>query len=87
MSIGSGLAIYFLIWWVMLFTMLPLKIRSQYDAGSVVPGSEGAAPVLPRMKLKLILTTLISLVIFAAVFMIMKYKPIPLSSIPFVGKI
>ncbi len=43
MNIVLGLALYFVIWWTILFAVLPIGIRSQYEAGEVVPGSEGAA--------------------------------------------
>ncbi|WP_315833005.1 DUF1467 family protein [Bradyrhizobium prioriisuperbiae] len=66
MSISSSIAIYFVLWWVVLFAVLPFGVRSQMEEGDAVPGSDPGAPVLPLMAKKLIWTTLISLVIFAA---------------------
>jgi predicted secreted protein len=65
MSISSSIAIYFVLWWVVLFAVLPFGVRSQVEEGDTVPGSDPGAPVLPLMAKKLIWTTLISLVIFA----------------------
>jgi predicted secreted protein len=65
MSISSGIAIYFVLWWIVLFAVLPFGIRSQAEDGEAVPGSDPGAPVLPRMLRKLIWTTLISILIFA----------------------
>ena len=87
MSIGSGIAIYFLIWWVTLFTVLPLKIKSQHEGGDVVPGSESGAPINPNLKFKLILNTGLSFLIFGVVYYLMVYKPIPLSSVPYFGSL
>lgn len=49
MSIGSAIAIYFVIWWTTIFAVLPFGIRSQVEAGEVSPGSDPGAPVKPRL--------------------------------------
>jgi len=66
MSWTTALAIYFISWWIVLFAVLPFGVRSQVEEGEAVPGSDPGAPVLPRMARKLIWTTIISLVIYAA---------------------
>jgi len=64
MKIGTAIAIYFLIWWTVLFVTLPIGVRSQHEATDMVAGTEPGAPVAPMLKKKVILTTLISTVIF-----------------------
>jgi predicted secreted protein len=66
MGISSAIAIYFVLWWIVLFAVLPFGVRSQIETGEAVPGSDPGAPVLPRMARKLIWTTIVSIVIFAA---------------------
>lgn len=68
MSLMTGIAIYFLIWWVVLFAVLPFRVRSQHESGSVVAGSDPGAPALPRLVWKLIWTTLVAGVVFGAVY-------------------
>jgi predicted secreted protein len=63
-SITSALAIYFVLWWIVLFAVLPFGVRSQIEAGEHVEGSDPGAPAVPRMLLKLFWTTVISGVIF-----------------------
>jgi predicted secreted protein len=63
-SIGTALAIYFVIWWVTLFLTLPFGVRSQHEDGEGAPGTDPGAPVLARMGRKLIWTTIISAAIF-----------------------
>ena len=67
-SISTALAIYFVIWWLVLFLTLPFGVRSQHEdgegAGQVIPGTDPGAPILARMGWKLIWTTLISGVVF-----------------------
>jgi predicted secreted protein len=64
MRIGTAIAIYFLIWWTVLFMTLPIGVRTQRDENVVVAGTEPGAPMAPMLRKKAILTTLISTVIF-----------------------
>ena len=66
MAVSTSVAIYFIIWWVVLFAVLPWGIRSQVESGEVVPGSDPGAPALPKLWSKVIWTTVVSAVIFAA---------------------
>lgn len=66
MTISSGIAIYFVLWWVVLFAVLPFGIRSQMENGEEIAGTDPGAPSLPRMARKLLWTTIVSAVIFAA---------------------
>ncbi|PAY05548.1 hypothetical protein CK489_29715 [Bradyrhizobium sp. UFLA03-84] len=64
-QISTSLAVYFVLWWLVLFLTLPFGIRSQHEDGVGAPGTDPGAPILARMGRKLFLTTLISAVIFA----------------------
>ena len=68
MNIVGGLALYFVIWWITLFAVLPFGIRSQHETGDVVAGTEPGAPVLPGLLRKAVITSLIAAVIFAGVW-------------------
>ena len=67
-TISSGLAIYFVLWWVVLFAVLPFGVHSQQESGDVSMGTDPGAPVLARMGRKLLWTTVISSVIFGCAF-------------------
>lgn len=64
-QISTGLAIYFVLWWIMLFVMLPFGVRSQHENGAGAPGTDPGAPIASRMGRKLVWTTLLSVVVFA----------------------
>ena len=64
-SISTAFAIYFVLWWIVLFVTLPFGVRSQQEDGQGVPGSDPGAPVASRMVAKLIWTTALSAVIYA----------------------
>ena len=66
MTISAGLAIYFVLWWVVLFAVLPFGIRSQHEDGGGAEGTDPGAPTVHGMGRKLIWTTLVSLIIFGA---------------------
>lgn len=64
----SAVAIFFIIWWVVLFTVLPIGVQSQAESGHVEPGTEAGAPVAPRIGFKLLLTTGIAIAVFAVFY-------------------
>jgi predicted secreted protein len=64
-SLATLFAIYFVVWWLVLFLTLPFGVRSQHEDGEGAPGTDPGAPVMARMGSKLIWTTIISAVIFA----------------------
>ncbi|WP_306226192.1 DUF1467 family protein [Bosea beijingensis] len=68
MNIVGSLALYFVIWWITLFAVLPFGIRSQHEAGDFVAGTEPGAPVLPGLLKKAVITSLLAAVIFAVVW-------------------
>jgi predicted secreted protein len=65
MSIATAIAIYFIIWWVVLFAVLPWGVRSQHESGAVAPGTDPGAPTIPRLRAKLVWTTIVAAVVFA----------------------
>jgi len=70
MSKTTGVAAFFLIWWVVLFAVLPWGVRSQHEGGEVTPGTDPGAPAVPRLGRKLLWTTLVSGVVFAAFYVV-----------------
>jgi predicted secreted protein len=68
MTIPGALAVYFIIWWTVLFAVLPFGVRSQAESGDVVAGSEPGAPVLPGLVRKAAITSVVAAVIFAFVW-------------------
>ena len=63
MAVATAIAIYFLIWWIMLFAVLPWGVRAQGEEGA--PGTDPGAPIVPRLRAKLLWTTIASGVVWA----------------------
>ena len=61
-----AVAVFFTIWWILLFAVLPFGVQSQHETAEIVPGSDPGAPVTPRLVAKALWTTGLSVVAFAA---------------------
>jgi predicted secreted protein len=70
MPVTTAIAVFFLIWWVVLFAVLPWGIRSQHESGEIVLGTDPGAPAIPRLFRKLAWTTGVSAVIFAVFYVV-----------------
>jgi predicted secreted protein len=62
MAVSTAIAIYFLIWWIVLFAVLPWGVRAQGDEGA--PGTDPGAPAVPHLKAKLAWTTIVATAVF-----------------------
>ena len=70
MTLASAIAIYFIIWWLVLFMVLPFGIRNAHEAGEVVEeGNEPGAPTNPRLVRKAIITTILATAVFAVFYL------------------
>jgi predicted secreted protein len=62
----GAVSLYFLIWWITLFAVLPFGVRSQHEDGEFQAGTEPGAPILPRLEEKALWTTLVAAPILVA---------------------
>lgn len=67
-----AVAVFLTIWFTVLFAVLPIGIRSQSESGDVVPGSDPGAPVAPRLAMKAVVTTLVSIAAFVLLVMVLR---------------
>jgi predicted secreted protein len=70
MPVATALAIFFLIWWVVLFAVLPWGIKSQHEANDIAPGTDPGAPSKAQIGWKLVWTTVVAAAIYAVCFLI-----------------
>ena len=86
MSWISIFAIYFILWWVVLFAMLPFGLKTQEEDGDVTLGTVSSAPRATRHMLGAVIrTTLVSGVIFAAFYVAVVYYGFSFDDIPRIG--
>jgi predicted secreted protein len=70
MSVTTAFAIFFLIWWVVLFAVLPWGIKSQHESEDIAPGTDPGAPSTARIGWKLLWTTVVAIALYAVCFMV-----------------
>jgi predicted secreted protein len=78
MSVAFAIAIYVVIWWTVLFAILPIGVRTQGEDGVVVPGTPASAPTQPRLMRVVVLTTLVSGLVFGSAWLAVRYGLIDL---------
>ncbi len=66
----SQFFIYLIIWWVVLFAVLPWGVRS---ADRPAEGHDPGAPQNPRLKTKALATTLVAAVVWGIYFVVTHY--------------
>jgi predicted secreted protein len=79
MNATTGLAIFFLIWWVSLFAVLPWGVRGQHEGGDMAPGTDPGAPIASRLGWKLLWTTLLAAGIYGVGYVVYIEGLIPLN--------
>ncbi|HEY4163379.1 MAG TPA: DUF1467 family protein [Dongiaceae bacterium] len=76
MPILGHVFVYMVIWWVVLFVVLPWRVQRQENPKS---GHDAGAPVNPHLKAKLITTSLIAFGIWGIAFFIVHHYDLSLA--------
>jgi predicted secreted protein len=63
----SAIVLYAVIWFMTLFIILPIRLKTQGDVGDVVPGTHAGAPAETNLKKKALLTTVIAAVLWGII--------------------
>ena len=82
-SLVFGLAIYGIVWFLTLFIVLPFGVVSQGEAGDIVPGSTESAPAQPRIVKKLVGTTVLSIILYAILYLVLTTGMLTNIDLPF----
>jgi predicted secreted protein len=70
MSVTLAVAIYVVIWWTVLFAILPIGVRTQGEEGVIIPGTPASAPARFSVLRTVLLTTLASSLLFGALWLV-----------------
>ena len=68
----TGMAVFAIIWWLVLFLVLPWGIGGAIDPADVAKGQDAGAPPKPRLLLKLLVTTVAAGALFAVFYVVME---------------
>lgn len=67
MGLFTSIALYIMIWWLVLFAVLPIKARPEAEHQE---GNAASAPAKPLLKLKFLITSVVAVIIWFIVFML-----------------
>ncbi|MHA6266061.1 DUF1467 family protein [uncultured Aliiroseovarius sp.] len=67
MSITAAIVLYVVIWFVVMFVTLPVRLRTQGDEGEVVPGTHAGAPANFKLGRTMVIVTIITTAVWAVV--------------------
>jgi len=82
MNLFTGIMTYVIIWMLVLFTVLPIGVRTPADLGRKADaGHAASAPVNPRIGFKFLLTTLIATALFGAYYYVQKFDLLGFGSV------
>ncbi|WIV51381.1 DUF1467 family protein [Marivivens sp. LCG002] len=67
MSITSALVLFAVIWFMVFFIVLPLRLTTQGEAGEIVPGTHASAPADAQIKKRAKITTVVAFFLWAII--------------------
>ncbi len=75
-------AVFFVVWWILLFAVLPFSLRTQDEDGDVTLGTVKSAPRGAHMLRAMLRTTVITLALFGAWYLATFYYGLSFDDIP-----
>jgi predicted secreted protein len=78
----SIFAEYFICWWITLFIILPIGLRTQADENKVVPGTVKSAPARFRFWRVFLMTTVVSAILYAGWYLLTAVYGFNFTSMP-----
>lgn len=83
MGIGAYVAIYLVVWWTVLFAVLPLGNKTYAELGiEITDGGDPGAPYKPNLKRKFFTTTWVAAIVVAIIWAVLHFGLIPLPTLP-----
>jgi predicted secreted protein len=80
----SAIAIYFIIWWLTLFVVLPFGVKNAAETGTDVEGGNDAgAPVAHGLAWKALVTTALATLVYAVVYWALANNVLEQLQLPF----
>jgi predicted secreted protein len=79
----TSIALFFTVWWTVLFVVLPLGNVTHAEAGiDKGDGGDPGAPVNPNLKRKFFTTTWVAAIVFAVIWVVIRLGLITLPALP-----
>ena len=67
MSIISAIVLFAVIWFMVFFIAIPVRLKTQGDVGEIVPGTHAGAPADHQLKKKAWITTFVAFLLWVVI--------------------
>lgn len=81
MSTFTIFGIFFIMWWIVFFIVLPLNITTHMDKGINIKGIHGSVPINPKLLYKLIVTTIVTFIILLSLVLLFYFDILTMNKI------
>lgn len=85
MGVTSAIVLYAVIWFMVLFVTLPIRLKTQGDVGEIVPGTQAGAPVDPQLGKRFKIVTGVSAVLWVLIGGVIVFGGITVCDLDWVG--
>lgn len=86
MGITSALVLFAVIWFLVMFVTLPIRLRTQGDEGEVIPGTQAGAPANFNVKRTMLIVTAVAFVLWALIAGVIVFGGITVRDIDIFGR-
>jgi predicted secreted protein len=83
MPVVSAVVLYAIMWFVVMFVVLPFRLRTQADDGEIVPGTHAGAPVNFRVGRTMLIVTAWTTLAWGAVVLFVVFSGLGVRDIDF----
>tara|TARA_Y200000002_G_scaffold146818_1_gene121358 strand:+ start:547 stop:819 length:273 start_codon:yes stop_codon:yes gene_type:complete len=71
LGLTGSIILFLIIWWLILFVLLPINIDNKASQTSEYEGNDRGAPNNPQLLKKFIITTIISVILWSIVYVLL----------------
>ena len=86
MSVTSAFVLFAVIWFLTFLIVIPFRIKTQGDLGVVLKGTQAGAPEVHDLRIKAIITTGLSLILWLLITILIVFEIVTIEDIDFFGR-
>ncbi len=87
MTISAAFVLFAVLWFLLLFIALPLKLKTQSELGKIIDGTPLSAPENPQVKKKMIWVSLITLILWVPICLVIMSGVISITDLDLYGRL
>lgn len=87
MTISAAFVLFAVLWFLLLFIALPLKLKTQSEVGKIIEGTPLSAPDNPQVKKKMIWVSAITFILWIPICLIIMSGIVSISDLDFYGRL